>query len=201
MIAGVAVAGALVALLARVDEAVAAGDAAARARLPGRALGVRGARLREREGAVRHRDDRAAVGRAGEAPSGREAARLAGRPAEARRRAVDAARIALLVRPDEAVATALGRALPRIEGAVGAAPERAAGETERGAARAAQIGPVTVLARLDAGHRPAGGGTRTLARASRGHAHLARPRAGAAAVAVFERLDLAVAARGARREG
>src|SRR2546425_12974977 len=52
----VAVAGALVALLAGIDEAVPARGAARRAGLSPRALGVGGARLRDRDGAVRHRD-------------------------------------------------------------------------------------------------------------------------------------------------
>src|SRR5206468_8187147 len=170
---------------------VPARGAARHAGLAPRALGVGGARLRDRERAVRHRDDRDAVGRAGEAAPGR-----AGRPAEARRRTTDAARVALLVRPDQAVAAALGPALLRVEGAVGATGERAAAEAERDAGGAAEVRAVAVLARLDAGHGATGGGARTFARASRGHAHLAGPRTRAAAVAVLERLDLAVAARG-----
>src|SRR5439155_2428605 len=143
MVRRVAVAGALVALLAGIDEAVPARGAARHAGLAPPALSVRGARLRDRERAVRPRGGRAAVGRAGEA-TGRETERLARRPGEARR-------VALLVRPDQAVAAALGPALARVEGAVGATGERAAAEAEGDAGGAAEVRAVAVLTRLDAG--------------------------------------------------
>src|SRR5207249_9433828 len=139
-----------------------------------------------------HRDDRAAVGRAGEA-TGRETERLARRPAEARR-------VALLVRPDQAVAAALGPALARVEGAVGATGERAAAEAEGDAGGAAEVRAVAVLARLDAAQRAAGPGAHALGRVPGGDADRGRLRTGAAAVALLERILDAVAARRAGQE-
>src|SRR5437016_2235292 len=182
------------------------GGAAGRARGRRAARRARRGRRRRGQGAVAPAAARDVVAVRGAAVAGAVAARAVGlgatgsaavAPADAGR----CAEVALLVRPDQAVAAALGPALARVEGAVGATGERAAAEAERDAGGAAEVRAVAVLARLDAGHGATGGGARTFARASRGHAHLAGPRARAAAVAVLERLDLAVAARGAWREG
>src|SRR5439155_714329 len=180
--------------------------AARRARRGGHRRGRRAGRAARRQGAVAAAAARDVVAVRGAAVAGAVAAwavslgatgSAAVAPADAGR----CAEVALLVRPDQAVAAAFGPALARVEGAVGATGERAAAEAERDAGGAAEVRAVAVLARLDAGHGATGGGARTFARASRGHAHLAGPRTRAAAVAVLERLDLAVAARGAWREG
>src|SRR5262249_33978571 len=100
---GVAVARPVVTLLARIDEAVPAPDAAGGARLPGRPVARGPEADRDALRAVRFGDDRRAVREANEASARGEPERLARLAAEIRRTAPDTAGIARLAGRHEPV--------------------------------------------------------------------------------------------------
>src|SRR5262249_7165760 len=119
-----------VTLLARIDDAVPALDAAGGARLPDGAVARGPAADRHAPRAVGSGDDRRAVREADEASAPREPERLARLAAEVRRTAPDAAGIACLAGRHDPVPAGARHACVRIERAVGSAAERASCEAE-----------------------------------------------------------------------